>query len=33
MGLLPERSAQFEAFVAPARARPALWRLALGTAT
>jgi membrane protease YdiL (CAAX protease family) len=32
MGLLPERSAQFEAFVAPARARPALWRLALGTA-
>ena len=27
MGVLPERTARFEAFVAPARARPALWRL------
>jgi membrane protease YdiL (CAAX protease family) len=30
MGLLPERTARFEAFVAPARARPALWRLLAG---
>jgi membrane protease YdiL (CAAX protease family) len=30
MGILPERTARFEAFIAPARARPALWRLAAG---
>ena len=28
MSILPERTERFEAFVAPARARPALWRLA-----
>jgi uncharacterized protein len=32
MGILPERTARFEAFVAPARRRPALWRLVLGSA-
>jgi membrane protease YdiL (CAAX protease family) len=31
MGALPDWSPRFEAFVAPARAQPALWRLALGT--
>jgi uncharacterized protein len=30
MGVLPERTERFEAFVAPARAAPQLWRLALG---
>src|ERR687897_3910083 len=30
MGILPARTARFEAFVAPARAEPALWRLAAG---
>jgi membrane protease YdiL (CAAX protease family) len=32
MGIVPERTQRFEAFVAPARARPALWRLGLGAA-
>lgn len=32
MGILPGPSARFEAFVAPARPRPALWRLILGAA-
>ena len=30
MAILPERNEQFEAFIAPARARPALWRLLAG---
>jgi membrane protease YdiL (CAAX protease family) len=30
MGVLPGRTARFEAFVAPARAAPALWRLGAG---
>lgn len=30
MGILPERTERFEAFVAPVRARPALWRLVAG---
>jgi uncharacterized protein len=30
MGVLPARTARFEAFVAPAMARPALWRLVVG---
>jgi hypothetical protein len=29
--LAPARTARFEAYVAPARVRPALWRLLLGT--
>jgi CAAX protease family protein len=32
MGILPGRTAGFEGFVAPARADPALWRLAAGAA-
>ena len=32
MSVLPARTARFEAFVAPARARPALWRLVAGSA-
>ena len=30
MRFLPDRSPAFEAFVAPAKARPELWRLVLG---
>ncbi len=32
MPILPDRSPAFEDFVAPARARPAIWRLVLGCA-
>ncbi len=32
MGVLPERTQRFEAFIAPARAYPSLWRLLAGAA-